>query len=297
MARLLAPTLLATLLAACSPVGVLNALAPSSGIMLLQGLAYAPGPRHRLDVYAPTALGTRRAVVLFFYGGGWEEGSRAEYRFVGAALARHGLVAVIPDYRLYPHVRFPAFMHDAAAAFSWTAANIADFGGNPRRIFIMGHSAGAQIAALLALDTRYLDDAGADPGDIAGVIGLAGPYDFLPLRTPTLQAIFGSEDEWPLSQPINYVTSEAPPFFLAAGTADKTVYPFNTEHLAARLRRDGVPVAEKLYPGLGHKLLIGGFAGVLTPLLPVRRDVFDFIANCLASRASLAARRARALAQ
>ncbi len=291
MRRLIAPALMASLLAACSPVGVLNALAPTRGVTLRRGIAYAPGARHRLDIYAPGAPAPPRPVVLFFYGGGWDDGSRAEYRFVGAALAEHGLVAVIPDYRLYPQVRFPAFMRDAAAAFAWTAANVAAFGGDPRRIFVMGHSAGAQIATLLALDTAYLRAAGADPADIAGVIGLAGPYDFLPLRTPTLQAIFGPPATWPQSQPINFVTPDAPPFFLAAGTADRTVYPFNTRHLAARLRQDHVPVEEKLYRGWGHKMLIGGFAGLLAPLLPVRRDVFAFIARHEAPRVALAAAR------
>ncbi len=272
------PMLMAGLLTACSPVGVLNALAPRRGISVRRGLAYAPGARHRLDVYAPEITGAARPVVVFFYGGGWEDGHREMYRFVGAALAKRGLVTVIPDYRLFPQVRFPAFMHDAAASVAWTETHIAGFGGDPRRIFLMGHSAGAQIATLLALDTRYLCTAGADDDTIAGVIGLAGPYDFLPLRTPTLRAIFGPESFWPQSQPINFASAESPPMFLAAGTADTTVNPGNTRRLAARLRADGVTVETRLYSGEGHKMLIGGFAGILSSALPVRHDVLQFIA-------------------
>ena len=267
------------LLAACSPVSILNLTAPRAGVTRSSDIAYAPGPDHVLDVYAPTRRCAGAPVVVFFYGGGWESGSRKTYRFVGASLAAKGVVAVIPDYRLYPAVRFPGFMQDAAEAVAWTRDHVAQYGGDPDRLFLMGHSAGGQIAALLALDGRYLRAAGVDPGDITGVVGLAGPYDFLPLRSSTLKAIFGPETDWPRSQPINYVTPAAPPMLLAAGTADDTVDPGNTARLAARLRQDGVAVDEHLYPGLGHKLLIGAFASPLLSFAPVRHDTLRFIAE------------------
>jgi acetyl esterase/lipase len=270
--------LMALSLADCSPVTVLNATAPKSGVTVDSGIDYAVGLDHQLDIYAPAPACADAPVVVFFYGGGWEDGDRAMYRFVGAALAKRGVVVVVPDYRRYPDVRFPAFMDDAAAAVAWAHSHVARYGGDPNHMFLMGHSAGAHIATLLALDTHYLDDAGVDPGLITGVIGLSGPYDFLPLTDPVLQAIFGPENTWATSQPINYVTRTAPPMLLATGTADRTVYPRNTEHLADRLRSAGVGVDERHYFGIGHELMIGAFATPLSLLAPTRRDTLDFIA-------------------
>jgi len=263
-------------------VDLLNRLAPRRGVTVRAGLAYGPGPRHRMDAYLPAraAASAPAPVVVFFYGGGWEEGERGTYRFVAAALAARGILTLVPDYRLYPEIRFPAFMEDAAAAVAWARSFAAAQGGDPGRLFLMGHSAGAQIATLLALDARYLRAAGMAGGRIAGVIGLAGPYDFLPLRSPTLKAIFGPEAAWPASQPITYVTASAPPMLLAAGTADRVVDPGNTQRLAARLRAAGAAAEVRLYRGLGHRALIGGFASALAPLLPVRRAVLRFIARC-----------------
>ncbi len=263
-------------------MNLLNRLAPRRGVTVRAGLAYGPGPRHRLDAYLPAraAASAPAPVVVFFYGGGWEEGERGMYRFVAAALAARGILTLVPDYRLYPEVRFPAFMEDAAAAVAWARSFAATQGGDPGRLFLMGHSAGAQIATLLALDARYLRAAGMARGRIAGVIGLAGPYDFLPLRSPTLKAIFGPEAAWPASQPITYVTASAPPMLLAAGTADRVVDPGNARRLAARLHSAGATAELHLYRGLGHRALIGGFASVLAPLLPVRRATLRFIARC-----------------
>lgn len=267
------------LLTACSPVSILNLTAPRAGVVRTADIAYAPGPDHALDIYAPSHPCANAPVVVFFYGGGWESGSRSMYRFVGATLAARGVVTVIPDYRLYPAVRFPGFMQDAAEAVGWTRDHIAQYGGDPNRLFLMGHSAGGQIATLLALDGSYMRAEGVDPRHIVGVVGLAGPYDFLPLRSDTLKAIFGPEADWPRSQPINYVTPHAPPMLLAAGADDDTVDPGNTMRLAGRLRQNGVAVDEHLYRGLGHKLLIGAFASPLASIAPVRDDTLRFIAE------------------
>jgi acetyl esterase/lipase len=278
---------LAVALAACSPAGFLNATAPDGDVEVDHAIPYAEGPTRWLDVYAP-ASACRAPVVVFFYGGSWETGSREMYRFLGLALARRGVIAVIPDYRLYPEVRFPTFMDDAAAAVAWSRANAQRFGGDAGQLFLMGHSAGAQIATLLALDPVYLRKVGVEPESLAGVIGISGPYDFLPLTDPTLKIIFGPEDTWPQSQPINFVTPSAPPMLLVTGAADHTVYPRNTEHLAARLRTEGVPVEERFYDGLGHTSTIGAFAWPLEFLAPVRRDVLDFIGARDAARAGTA---------
>ena len=154
----------------CDPGAVLNALAPRDGITTTQDIRYADGPRHTLDVYAPPRHASPVPVVVFFYGGGWETGDKAMYRYVGASLAAGGVLAIIPDYRLHPAVVFPAFVEDAARAIAWAHANAARFGGDPHRVFLMGHSAGAQIAALVALDPAYLRAVGlpADAGCVRG---------------------------------------------------------------------------------------------------------------------------------
>ncbi|MBN9023922.1 MAG: alpha/beta hydrolase [Rhizobiales bacterium] len=169
---------------------------------------YGDGPRRSLDIYAPRdAAGA--PVAVFFYGGSWQGGRKETYRFVGRALARRGIVAVVADYRLYPEVVFPGFVEDGARAVGWTAANIARHGGDPRRIFVMGHSAGAHIAAMIALDGRWLAETGS-PVPVAGLLGLSGPYDFLPIRDPALIRAFGGANR-PETQPIDHVGPRPPP--------------------------------------------------------------------------------------
>ena len=267
-------------LGGCSPVTILNNLAPRAGVAEHDGIAYAPGPRHLLDVYAPTgrAALVPEPVVVFIHGGGWDSGDRGMYRFVGAELAAHGVVTIVPDMRLYPQVRFPGFVQDCAAAVAWARAHAAGYGGDPKRLFLMGHSAGGQIATLLALDPAYLAAEGMAPKrDLAGVIGLAGPYDFLPLRSAELQAIFGPASGWKKSQPIDYVSAQSPPMLLLAGSADDTVDPGNTTRLAAKLRAAGVDVQGRIYAGVGHKELIGAMAPTLDFIAPVLRDVLAYV--------------------
>jgi acetyl esterase/lipase len=273
-----------SVLSACSPVTALNALAPKAGISETRDIRYAPGSRHELDIYAPQGE-TAAPVVVFIHGGGWTDGNKSEYRFVAAALAARGFLTVVPDYRLFPQVRFPAFLQDNAAAVAWTKTNIARYGGDPNRIFLMGHSAGAYNVAMLTLDKQWLGAVGLDPDrDIAGAIGLAGPYDFLPLHDPDLDALFSPAADPRLSQPITFARGDAPPLLLATGTADTTVLPKNTQHLAAAIRNDGGVVEERIYPGVNHVRIIGAMAGVLHWLAPSMADVSLFL-NRYAARA------------
>ncbi|MBL6078590.1 alpha/beta hydrolase [Belnapia sp. T18] len=261
------------LLAGCSGADVLNGFASASGVAVSEGIPYAA--RLTLDLYEPKAPKPDAPVLVFFHGGGWESGSPADYRFLGTVLAREGLRVVIPAYRLWPEAGYPAFLEDGAQAVRWARDRWPE-----ARLMLMGHSAGAYIAVMLALDERWLGAAGLRPGrDLAGVIGLSGPYDFLPLRSPVLQAIFGPEQGWPETQPIAHVSAGAPPMLLAAGLADTTVRPSNTANLAAALRAAGNIVEERYYPQLGHVMTIGAFAGLLRPVAPVQQDVLDFLAR------------------
>ena len=206
--------------------------------MLTRDVPYAKGARRMLDICRPrTAVAA--PVVVFFYGGGWRSGNKRLYRYVARALARRGYVAVLPDYRIYPEVRYPDFLDDGAGAVRWAKDNVAAFGGDPQRIFLMGHSAGAHIAAMLAVDPVWLRKIGLVPGrDIAGLIGLAGPYDFLPLRDEMLKIIFGGADRLE-TQPICHVAPGAPPALLLTGDADDVVDPGNSTRFAERLRAAG----------------------------------------------------------
>lgn len=269
---------LAAALASCMPVALVNELVPNDTFRRERDLAYGTHERQRLDVYTPAQAAAPAPVVVFFYGGSWRTGSRADYLFAGEALASRGFVAVIADYRLYPEVRFPDFVLDSAQAVRWTHDNVARFGGDPDRIFLMGHSAGAYNAAMLAFDPRYLRDAGLDRSVVRGFVGLAGPYDFLPL-TSRLRDVFGYPDTSPATQPINFVATGSPPALLIVATGDRVVDPGNSARLARRIRASGGAVREVRYDQLDHRTLVGALAAPLRGLAPVLDDVAGFVAQ------------------
>jgi acetyl esterase/lipase len=270
--------LVTLLLTGCSPASVLNSFVSRAGVDITRSVAYGDGQRRTLDIYRP-ANAAAAPVVVFFYGGSWQSGDKSLYTFVGAALAQRGYVTVVPDYRVYPEVRYPAFLDDAAAAVRWSRDNAARFGGDSQKLFVMGHSAGAYIAAMLALDGRWLEHAGLAPDrDLAGLIGVSGPYDFLPLRDETLKVIFGGADR-PATQPISHVSPGAPPALLVTGDDDTMVDPGNATRLAARLRAAGDDAMVVTYPHVGHITAVAAIAGPLHFLAPVLHDVDGFIAR------------------
>lgn len=263
---------------ALSPLDLLNGVARLGAYRMIPGLSYGPGPRHQLDIYQPAGKGASRPVVVFFYGGSWQEGARDMYRFVGAALANQGFVTIIPDYRLYPEVRFPTFLEDAAEAVRWAHDYAGDYGGDPSRIVLVGHSAGAHIAAMLALDPQWLAGVGRDARrDLKGMAGLAGPYDFLPLKDAALKAIFGPPALLGRTQPITFASGHAVPLFLAAGRRDTTVDPGNSTRLAEGVRARCGAVTTRLYDGVDHRTILGAFSPPLRFLAPVLADTADFI--------------------
>ncbi len=268
------------LITGCSATGVLNAVTSSSSYVLDADVAYGTQPRQKLDIYAPTSARPAAGwpVVVFFYGGSWNIGERTQYRFVGEALAARGVLTLVADYRLYPEVRYPDFLSDSAQALSYGLTHAGRLGGDPKRVFVMGHSAGAYNAAMLALDARWLKAAGHGPNELAGWIGLAGPYDFYPITNPDAMPVFFHPNYPANSQPMGFASSAAPRSFLAAGADDKVVNPRrNTQQLAEKLQAAGVPVALKLYPHASHTTLIGAFAWPLRMIAPVLKDVQAFI--------------------
>ena len=274
-----AVALLPLLLAAgCTKFQLLNAAVPSCGYAQTSDLIYGPLPRHRLDVYRPAHPDPARGVVVFLYGGDWQNGSKDDYHFVGQALASRGFVAVLPNYGLYPAVRFPAFVQDAALAVRWAHDNATTFGGDPNRLFLMGHSAGAHIAALLTLDGSYLKAVGLDRSAVHATAGLSGPYDFVP--PPDDRAAFGmaKDDTHPNPQiePIHFVDGHAPPMLLVQGLEDTTVNPDNATHLAAAIRAAGGSVTVIRYPSLAHVGVVLSLAWPFRWLGPVLDDTATF---------------------
>ena len=223
------------------------------------------------------AAAGRPPLIVFLYGGSWRTGDKGMYPFVALPLAARGAVVVVPDYRLYPEVQFPDFLRDNARAVAWAAANAARLGADPGRVFVLGHSAGAYNAAMLAVDPRYLAAAGYDRGRLAGVIGLAGPYDFLPITGEDIKPVFAPVNDGPLSQPVTYVDGRNPPLLLLAGTDDTTVNPRNTLSLAERVRSAGGMAESGLLPGIGHIGIVTAFAPLFRYRAPVLDRVWDFV--------------------
>ncbi len=231
-----------------------------------------------LDIWAPEeAGGAARPVVIFWYGGGWAKGDRTSYAFAGRALARAGFLVVIPDYRKVPDVHFPAFLDDGAEAVAWVMDNIAQFGGDPKRLAFMGHSAGAYEAIMLALDSKRLVAAGADPANVKAAVGLSGPYDFYPFDKPRSIAAFS---QWPRpeeTQPITFARADAPPMLLVTSEGDETVRPKNANNLAAKLRALGAPVEVKNYGPLDHEEIVMALSVPFRSKGPVLADSVAFL--------------------
>jgi acetyl esterase/lipase len=250
-----------------------SALTSERGVKAEAGIAYGPHARHKLDIYrADPALETS-PVVIFYYGGGWTDGDRATYKFVGTALAKRGITTIIPDYRVFPEVTFPAFIDDAATAYGWVAAN---FGKRP--IVVAGHSAGGHTAAMLAFDRSYLERHAPAAARPVAVVGMAGPYAFDPTTWPSTKAIFapalGQADR---ARPVSFVRPGSAPALLLHGSADTTVKLFNTRDLAAALGKAGTPVKVIEYPDIGHVGLVVAISKPFRWRAPVLDDVVAFV--------------------
>jgi len=277
--------MLPALLTACSAVDVLNATVPTDTYRSAADLAYGNHPRQKVDVYLPSqpladkALAAGGApMVVFFYGGSWSSGNRADYRFVGEALAAQGIVTVLADYRLSPEVRYPVFLQDSALAMRWAFDNAQKYAADPARIFVMGHSAGAYNAAMLALDKRWLGAVGLSPARLAGWIGLAGPYDFLPIGDRKTQVAFGWPNTPADSQALFHASSASAPALLLAPERDSLVNAQrSTVGMAQRLRSSGVRVESELFDTVSHITIVATMASVLRSRAPVLERVTDFV--------------------
>jgi acetyl esterase/lipase len=279
---------LPALLTACSALDVLNATVPDDTYRSTADLAYGDLLRQKLDVYLPSQQLADKALavggapmVVFFYGGSWSNGDRADYRFVGEALATQGIVAVVADYRLSPEVRYPVFLQDSALATRWAFDNAQKYGADPARIFVMGHSAGAYNAAMLALDKRWLGGVGLSPAKLAGWIGLAGPYDFLPIGDRKTRVAFEWPDTPADSQALFHASSatatSAPALLLAPLNDSLVDTQRSTVGMARRLKSSGVRVESELFDTVSHVTIVATMASVLRSRAPVLERVTGFV--------------------
>lgn len=277
--RAFVSVLAGALAAACSPLGAFNRFAPRDPARRgPTNVAYGPDPRQRLDLYAPRTKAVRPwPLLVFFYGGAWNSGRRQDYEWTGQALASRGFLVAVVDHRLVPQVRYPAFVEDGALAVARVRQLAAGLGGDPGRIAVSGHSSGAYVASMLALDPRWLAQAGVVAGKVRAFAGLSGPYDFYPFDVPASVDAFGQAPEPRLTQPVNLDLSAAPPVFLAHGSRDATVFPRNSQALAAALRAAGRPVELKVYDGLDHKDGVLVLSRLFRGRAPVLDDMMRFL--------------------
>ena len=270
-------------LSGCTRLAFMTANLPAyfSNTTVLHDYVYGPDPVQKLDIYRPNdARGRALDVIVFFYGGRWTNGAKEDYRFVGATLAEKGFVVVIPDYRKYPQVRFPVFIQDGAKALAWVSDHITEWHGNPARIHVLGHSAGAHIAALLTADPQYLSDEGKDRSlTIYDFAGLAGPYAFTP-DEPDLEDMFGPPQNYPRMQVTTFIDGTQPPMLLLYGNRDTAVKLANLEKLEGRIRQRGGCIQSRIYSDVDHTAILAALTWWNLKGVPVLDDITTFFRSC-----------------
>jgi len=292
--------LIPLLLTGCSGLGVLNSVTPAPDVPVVT-VSYGPSERQKVDLYAAALKGAPaaaspisgaqamqptlgdqalRPIVIFFYGGAWHTGARQDYRFVAKSFTDMGYVVAIPDYRLTPEVVYPDFLRDSAAAVQAVVANAKRIGGDPDKIILAGHSAGAYNAAMLAMDSRWLP--AQDRKRIRGFIGLASPVNFLPIQMPEARRAFSWPNTPKDTQPIEHVSKDVPPMLLITAAVDPLVDPdINSRAMAKRLTEAGVPVWVETYPGplgmINHANLVATLSPTFSFLAPTLEKSREFI--------------------
>ena len=227
-----------------------TALKISNPIDTVDDISFGQQNWQKLDVYPQDEAAP---VVVFIHGGSWRHGRKDQYRFAADAFHRQGYTVVVPDYVKYPDERakYPSFAIDGAKAVAWVKDNIDQYNGDATKVFVAGHSAGAHTALMLATDKQFLNAEGLTPKDLSGVIGIAGPYSFIPDWEVT-QAVFGPPQNYPLMDALNYVDGDEPSTLLLHSSADVQVGQYNQEKLSSALQDKGVDVEAVFYQTPSH---------------------------------------------
>lgn len=259
-------------------LAAVNLMALSFNSERIANLSYGPLAKQNLDIYRPDIASEMQPlpVVLFFHGGSWRDGSKNLYRFVAVTLAERGYLVVVPNYRKFPEVVFPAFVGDTAAAISWVIENADQYGGNPQSVFVMGHSSGAHMGALALADQRYLQSYAKQPNQVRGFIGLAGPYSFEP-RAEDIVEVFAGLNDYSQMQVDTFVDGNEPKMLLLHGMDDSIVASFNSDRLKTALDEHQIESRQIFYQGIDHAGIIGEFAAPYEANSEVVADILAFI--------------------
>ncbi|ORU90688.1 MAG: hypothetical protein A6F71_06950 [Cycloclasticus sp. symbiont of Poecilosclerida sp. M] len=271
------------LLTGCSSLDLLNAVTPDGNSKLQTNISYGSQRRQTLDIHVPSTLRESTPVIIFIYGGRWQSGTKEEYQFVGQALAKRGIMTVVPDYRLFPEVEFPEFISDTAKVTQWTLNNIEQYGGDPSQVHLMGHSAGAHIVAMLATNKTYLTEHAASLEQIKGVIGLSGGYDFK-ITDPDIKQVFRKAKDYPSTQPISFVDGSEPPLLLLHGKKDVTLSPTNSLNLATKVNELGGHAEYIIYDDMAHVGILLSLANNPMMYFPPLLDDIEKFVFCGTSR-------------
>lgn len=286
--RVIVISVFATLAAACSGTGIVNLVSKSYDVSHIESLSYGNQARASFDLYLPkqaNSQGETTPVVIFFYGGSWNRGEKSEYQFVGRRLASEGYIVAIPNYRVYPEVRYPDFLWDCAQATAAVLEHLQtpQFAQHApaQKIYLMGHSAGAYNAAMLSYAPQYLNKVGLGPDTIAGFIGLAGPYDLYPIKVEEVKPVFHHPNYPSDSNPIELMEGapRVPALLLAPETDNLVSIKRNTLAFADTLESDQRSVQVETIKGTDHVTLIGTFSPLLfwkqSAVAPVLRFIDD----------------------
>lgn len=235
-------------------------------------IAYGDAPRQDMDCYVHESGPENRPVVVFFYGGAWKSYSKENFGFVADCLLKMGLDVYIPNYRLYPAARFMDIYADAKSAMAVVAREVGQ-----RPVILMGHSAGAHIASLLALK-------GDVPAslNLYGFVGMSGPYDYYPYTEDEHWDLFGPEEFYRESHVVRFVNPEAPPLYLLHGREDTRVRRGHSKSLMEKQVEAGGEASREVYDDMGHADLVISFSPLHRRNNVVVHDVARFIATVIA---------------
>jgi acetyl esterase/lipase len=240
---------------------------------IAESIEFGPYPANKLDIYSTaTKNGELKPVLVFFYGGGWANGKRGEYSYAARPFVENGYIVVVPDYRHVPEVVFPGFLVDSAAAVKWVQTHIAQYGGDPARVNVAGHSAGAYNATMLAIDPQWLGDK-----PVRSAISLAGPADFYPFTSRRAIDAMSKAPDPLATQPITFVRKDAPPILLIHGTEDTVVRIRNADSLYTKQTAAGGDIERHRYEGASHDDLVLSLSTLFRNRYPVVRDSIKFL--------------------
>jgi len=277
--------LLSLLLGACTSTGLalLNANARiGANHNISSDIAYGEKAWQKLDLHIPPDNNKNRPTLIFFYGGSWDSGKKEQYFFAANAFAKLGYLVVVPDYVKYPNGKFPDFIKDGALALAWVKKNIGQYGGDSSTIFVVGHSAGAHLGALMLADRTYLDEVDLHPNDVRAFAGLAGPYNFTP-KSPKLVQVFGPAENYSKMKVMNHIDGDEPPMLFAHGSKDKTVGVANKDTTIAAIKRVGGKYQDIDYPNVSHVGLLLSLTSPFNNKAMPSKDIDRFFQRHLAS--------------